>query len=96
MQYKYEKIFKASIFGVCFGSATIIASLFVSATNGGSFYTASGIGIIVASLITLLFGMSLSLMDEVTEKKEEDNFMIQRKSGKKSRNLYLVSNRTTR
>lgn len=67
LQYKYIKIFKASIYGVGLGIVIFIASFFVSAANDGYFYTATGIGVVIASLITLIFGMSLSLMDEVTE-----------------------------
>ncbi|MGZ4160360.1 MAG: hypothetical protein ACXVNF_06135 [Neobacillus sp.] len=86
MHYKYLKIFKASIYGVGIGIIIFVSSFFVSATNGGYFYTATGIGVVIASLITLMFGMSISLMDEVTDTE----------SKKKDTKLYLVPKRTLR
>ena len=83
MQYKYLKVFKASIFGIGLGIIIFIGSFFVSAAKGGYFYTATGVGVVIASLILLLFGMSLSLMEEVTGKEPI----------KKKTKLYLVSNR---
>lgn len=86
MHYKYLKIFKASIYGVGFGIIIFVASFFVSAANGGYFYTATGIGVVIASLITLMFGMSISLMDEVTDAESKN----------KDTKLYLVPKRTLR
>jgi hypothetical protein len=84
MQYKYLKVFKASLFGIGLGIIIFIASIFVSAASGGYFYTATGVGIVIASLITLMFGMSLSLMEEVTDKELKN----------KDSKLYLVPKRT--
>jgi hypothetical protein len=86
MQYKYLKVFKASIYGVSLGVIIFIASFFVSAHLGRYFYTATGVGVVIASLITLLFGMSLSLMEEVSSKEQP----------KKETKLYLVPKRSTR
>ncbi|MBI0580599.1 hypothetical protein IEC97_24950 [Neobacillus cucumis] len=84
MEYKYLKIFKVSMFGIGIGVLIFISSFFVSAANGGYFYTATGVGVVIASIITLLFGMCLSLMDEVTEAE------IRNKETK----LYFVPKRT--
>ncbi|MDQ0200084.1 hypothetical protein [Neobacillus ginsengisoli] len=86
MQYKYLKIFKASIYGVGLGIIIFFTSFFVSAANGGYFYTATGIGVVIASLITLMFGMCLSLMDEVTDAENKN----------KETKLNLVPKRTFR
>ncbi|OIK13278.1 hypothetical protein BIV60_14420 [Bacillus sp. MUM 116] len=83
MEYKYLKIFKASMFGIGTGILIFIFSFFVSAANGGYFYTATGVGIVIASLITLMFGMSISLMEEVTDaeirNKETNLYFVPRK-----------------
>jgi len=86
MQYKYLKVFKASLFGIGLGVIIFLASFFVSAASGRYFYTATGVGIVIASLITLMFGMSLSLMEEVTDKELKN----------KETKLYLVPKRTMR
>jgi hypothetical protein len=86
MQYKYLKVFKASLFGIGLGIIIFLASFFVSAASGRYFYTATGVGIVIASLITLMFGMSLSLMEEVSDKELKN----------KETKLYLVPKRTMR
>lgn len=84
MQYKYLKVFKASIYGIGLGTIIFFVSFFVSAASGRYFYTATGVGVVIASLITLMFGMSLSLMEEVTDKETKNN----------ETTLYLVPKRT--
>jgi hypothetical protein len=86
MQYKYLKVFKASIMGISLGAIIFLVSFFVSAASGRYFYTATGVGVVIASLITLMFGMSLSLMEEVTDKETKA----------KQTNLYLVPKKTIR
>jgi len=68
MHEKSLKVIKGSICGVCLGVLIFVASFFVSAASGGYFYTATGIGVVIASLITLIFSMSIMLMEEVTTK----------------------------
>ncbi|WP_165786708.1 hypothetical protein [Heyndrickxia camelliae] len=48
-------------------------AFFVSAASGGYFYTATGVGVVIASLITLIFSMSIMLMEEVTSKENKSN-----------------------
>jgi hypothetical protein len=86
MQYKYLKVFKASLIGIGLGIIIFLVSFFVSAASGRYFYTATGVGVVIASLITLMFGMSLSLMEEVTDKEWKN----------KETKLYIVPKRTMR
>lgn len=73
MHEKSLKAIKGSIFGVGLGIIIFIASFFVSAASGGYFYTATGVGVVIASLITLIFSMSIMLMEEVTSKESKNN-----------------------